>query len=64
MDPVTGAIKAWVGGIDFKTQPYDQILARRQMGSTFKPILYAAALEEGIRPCYYLDNDSIVIVRI
>jgi len=61
INPVTGAVKAWVGGIDFKTQPYDQILARRQMGSTFKPILYAEALEEGISPCYYLDNDSIVI---
>jgi len=61
INPATGAVKAWVGGIDFKTQPYDQILARRQMGSTFKPILYAEALEEGIKPCYYLDNDSIVI---
>jgi penicillin-binding protein 1A len=61
INPVTGAVKAWVGGIDFKTQPYDQILARRQMGSTFKPILYAEAIEEGIQPCYYLDNDSIVI---
>ena len=61
INPVTGAVKAWVGGIDFKTQPYDQILARRQMGSTFKPILYAEAIEEGIKPCYYLDNDSIVI---
>jgi penicillin-binding protein 1A len=59
IDPVTGAVRAWAGGIDFKTQPYDQILARRQMASTFKPILYAEALEEGIRPCYYLDNDSI-----
>jgi penicillin-binding protein 1A len=61
INPVTGAVKAWVGGIDFKTQPYDQILARRQMGSTFKPILYAEAIEEGIRPCFYLDNDSVVI---
>jgi penicillin-binding protein 1A len=61
IDPFTGAVKAWVGGIDFKTQPYEQILARRQMGSTLKPILYAAALEMGVKPCYYLDNDSIVI---
>ena len=61
MDPVNGAVKAWVGGIDFKTQPYDQIYARRQMGSTFKPLLYAVALEEGIRPCFYLENDSLVI---
>jgi len=61
VNPVTGAIKAWVGGIDFRTQPYDQILARRQMGSTFKPILYASALEEGINPCFYLENDSVAI---
>lgn len=61
VNPVTGAVKAWVGGIDFKTFPYDQILAKRQLASTFKPILYAEALEEGIRPCYYLDNDSIVL---
>jgi len=59
IDPETGAVKAWVGGIDFKTQPYDQILARRQLASTFKPILYAEAFEEGIEPCQYLDNDSI-----
>lgn len=59
IDPETGSIKAWVGGIDFKTQPYDQVLAIRQMASTFKPILYAEALEEEIKPCYYLDNDSI-----
>jgi penicillin-binding protein 1A len=61
MNPVTGEVRAWVGGIDFKTHPYDQILAQRQTGSTFKPVLYAEALEEGIKPCNYLDNDSIVV---
>ncbi len=61
LDPVTGAVKAWVGGIDFKTQPYDQILARRQLASVFKPILYAVALEEGMEPCQYLDNDSVIL---
>ena len=61
MDPVAGGIKAWVGGIDFKTQPYDQILARRQLASVFKPVLYTAALEEGFEPCQYLDNDSITL---
>lgn len=60
LDPSTGAVKAWVGGIDNHTQPYDQVLARRQMASAFKPVLYAAALEEGISPCRYYDNDSIV----
>jgi len=61
IDPMTGGVKAWVGGIDFKTQPYDQILARRQLASVFKPVLYAGALEEGMEPCQYLDNDSITL---
>jgi len=61
MDPVEGGIKAWVGGINFKTQPYDQINARRQLASVFKPVLYTAALEEGFEPCQYLDNDSITL---
>ena len=61
IDPVTGSVKAWVGGIDFKSQPYDQIYARRQMASAFKPILYAEAFEEGMDPCQYLENDSLVV---
>ncbi len=61
IDPVNGYVKAWVGGIDFKSQPYDQIYARRQMASAFKPILYAEAFEEGMDPCMYLENDSIVV---
>jgi len=59
IDPITGAVRAWVGGIDFETMPYDQVLARRQLGSAFKPMLYSVALEDGMEPCYYLDNDSI-----
>ncbi len=61
MDPVTGAVRAWVGGIDFKKQPYDQISARRQLASVFKPVLFAAALEDGMYPCQYLDNDSVTL---
>lgn len=61
MDPATGAIMAWNGGIDFKTQPYDQILARRQLASVFKPFIFAAALEDGVEPCRYLDNDSVTL---
>ncbi len=61
MDPATGAIITYIGGIDHATQPWDQIKARRQLASAFKPILYAAALEKGIKPCRYLDNDSLVI---
>lgn len=60
-DPNTGAIKIWVGGIDYRKYPYDQIFAQRQTASAFKPILYAAAFEEGAMPCQYLDNDELVL---
>lgn len=60
VDPKTGAILSWIGGIDFRTQPYDQIQAKRQLASTFKPILYAAALEKGLSPCDYLSNTAKV----
>jgi len=48
MDPVTGEIKAWVGGVDFKTYKYDHvnIKTKRQVGSSIKPFLYAQAMEE------------------
>ena len=61
IDPNDGFVKAWVGGIDFRTQPYDQIFAQRQTASAFKPILYASALEQGAMPCQYLDNDALVL---
>lgn len=61
LDPATGAVMAWAGGIDFATQPYDQILARRQLASVFKPFIFAAALEDGMEPCQYLDNDSVTL---
>ncbi len=60
-DPNTGAIKIWVGGIDFRTQPYDQIFAQRQSASAFKPIIYLTAFEEGAMPCQYLDNAPFVL---
>ena len=64
MDPQTGSVRAWVGGIDFKSQQYDQIFARRQLASTFKPVLYAEAFELGLQPCQYLDNDSVAPLGI
>lgn len=61
INPTTGAIKAWVGGINYNTHPYDQIFAQRQLASTFKPIVYAAALEEGRKPCDYISNEHLTI---
>lgn len=61
MDPSTGAVLAWVGGLEFHHFPYDQIRAKRQLASTFKPILYAAAVESGSHACDYLRNDPIVL---
>lgn len=62
MDPETGAIKAWVGGIDHKYYKYDHVKqATRQPGSTFKPFVYGKAIEDGYSPCYQLLDISPVI---
>ena len=53
MDPVTGEVRAWVGGINFKTYKFDHanLNTKRQVGSTIKPLLYMQAMEErGFRP--------------
>jgi penicillin-binding protein 1A len=55
MDPETGAIKAWVGGINHKYFKYDHVrLGTRQPGSTFKPFVYGTAIEAGFSPCMQL----------
>lgn len=52
MDPVTGHIKAWVGGINYRHFKYDHVdLGKRQVGSTFKPFVYCAAIDNGRGPC-------------
>lgn len=55
-DHHTGEVKAWVGGIDHRFSKYDHIKSRRQTGSAFKPVVYAKALQSGMRPCQYLSN--------
>ncbi len=59
MEPQTGLIKAWVGGNDYQFFQYDHVKSRRQVGSTFKPIVYAAALENGMFPCEYTENQEV-----
>ncbi len=58
METGTGKIKAWIGGTDFQYFQFDHIKSRRQVGSTFKPILYARALQSRISPCEYLPNTA------
>ena len=60
-NPNTGAILAYVGGIDYKRYPYDQIQAKRPMASLFKPVLYATAIENGLSPCSKLDNSELIL---
>ena len=57
MDPKTGAVKAYVGGLDYPHFMYDMVsLGRRQVGSTIKPFLYSLAMENGFTPCDYAPN--------
>jgi penicillin-binding protein 1A len=52
MDPNTGAVKAWVGGINHRYFKYDHVFqAKRQPGSTFKSFVYGKAMEDGYSPC-------------
>jgi len=46
LDPITGEVKAWVGGINFKTYKFDHATTKRQVGSSIKPLLYCQAMEE------------------
>ncbi|MES2417195.1 MAG: transglycosylase domain-containing protein [Bacteroidota bacterium] len=62
MDPKTGFIKAWVGGINFEHFKYDQVkMGTRQVGSTAKPFTYAVAIENGFSPCQQVPNVPITI---
>jgi len=62
VDPTTSEIKAWVGGINFKWFQYDHIRTDRQVGSTFKPFVYATAIaQQGISPCFEVYDQAVTI---
>lgn len=63
MEPQTGEVKAWVGGIDLRHFKYEHVKqARRQVGSTFKPFVYATAIDQlHLSPCYELPNTQHTI---
>lgn len=57
IDPSTGYVKAWVGGVNHKHFKFDHAkVGKRQVGSTFKPFVYAMAIQEGYSPCYQVPN--------
>ncbi len=62
MDPKSGEVKCWVGGIDFKWFKYDHVTAKRQVGSTFKPILYSIAVQDaGYTPETYISGGPLTL---
>lgn len=64
MDPVTGEIKAWVGGDDFKWFKYDHVTSSRQVGSTFKPLLYTLGITDaGLNPESFIGGKPITMAK-
>jgi penicillin-binding protein 1A len=57
MEPQTGFVRAYVGGINYRYFKFDQVsVSRRQVGSTFKPFIYCLAMQNGMSPCYKVPN--------
>ena len=65
MEPTTGKIKAWVGGINYKYFKYDHVMqGKRQLGSTFKPFVYASAIDQlRLSPCEKYPNTPYTIAK-
>ena len=57
VDPSTGKVRAYSGGNDFRSLPFDQVESHRPIASTIKPLIYAAGLRKGLEPCTYLNNE-------
>ena len=62
IEPLTGEVKSWVGGTNFKWFKFDHTTTRRQVGSTFKPFVYAASIDlRGITPCMEVIDQPVTI---
>lgn len=62
IEPTTGYVKGWVGGINYRYFKYDHVRTRRQVGSTFKPFVYATAIkQQGISPCFMVPDQPQTI---
>lgn len=61
LDHSNGQVRAWIGGTNHKYFKYDHVKSTRQVGSTFKPIVYSAAIQDTFRPCTYLPNELVMI---
>lgn len=63
VDPRNGDVLAWVGGPDYKKFQYDHVTARRQVGSVFKPVVYARAMVDGKKPCDFITNQKVTYTQ-
>ncbi len=63
MDPYNGHVKVWVGGINHKYFKFDHVKqGKRQPGSTFKPMVYTAAIDNGFSPCFELEDAPVTFI--
>ena len=65
LDPTSGEILAYVGGIDYRFFQFDHVSqSKRQVGSTFKPIVYTAAIENGMPPCSHIPIKAVTYTDV
>ncbi|MDY8134111.1 transglycosylase domain-containing protein [Aquimarina sp. 2201CG5-10] len=65
IEPSTGAVQTYLGGIDYRYFKYDHVSqSERQVGSTFKPFVYTAAVENGLKPCTYFSTKEVTYTNL
>ena len=63
VDPRNGHVKTWIGGSNYQHWKYDHVTSNRQVGSTFKPFLYTAAINNAISPCWKVRDIQYIIAK-